>query len=203
MGIEEYWMGKGIDLDPLWNDFDSGKEGYISKVSNTELYILRLTFEGHPIHLPLFDHELIYKTVKNTFHDAKYECLNSTEYNEAIPIFLYKIDRGSGIYEFIAQYDPIATYVSTLVAAYHWYNKDLSSAAENDEKRFEFIQKNFPDAPEEEKKKYITAWNKFQRRKALERLMDRSLSKIEISQKPINSENANEIEFTNIQIDTD
>src|SRR5215212_3543140 len=32
-------------------------EGYIHKVSGSSLHLLRLTFDRHPIRLPLFDHE--------------------------------------------------------------------------------------------------------------------------------------------------
>jgi len=28
MSVEHYWMGKGLDLDGLWRDFDNGS-GYI------------------------------------------------------------------------------------------------------------------------------------------------------------------------------
>jgi hypothetical protein len=58
MSIECYWIGKDIDLDTLWRDYDDGS-GYIEKVSSTPLHLLRLTFDDHPIQLPLFDFEVI------------------------------------------------------------------------------------------------------------------------------------------------
>ncbi len=90
MSVEQYWMGKGLDLDGLWRDFDEGSP-YIRKISPTALYVLRLTFADHPPHLPLFDHEVIFKTVKGTFHDVKAECLSPAAYDEAAPIFLYRV----------------------------------------------------------------------------------------------------------------
>jgi hypothetical protein len=41
-------MGKDINLDSLWSDFDE-RQAYISKVSQSQLYILRLSFEGPSI----------------------------------------------------------------------------------------------------------------------------------------------------------
>jgi hypothetical protein len=74
MSVEQYWMGKGLDLDGLWRDFDNGS-GYMQKVAASPLHLLRLTFADHPSRLPLFDLEVVFKTVKGTFHDVKAECL--------------------------------------------------------------------------------------------------------------------------------
>jgi hypothetical protein len=59
VSVEQYWMGKDIDLDQLWKDFDGGS-GYGQKVTVSPLHLLRLTFGDHPPHLPLFDHEVIF-----------------------------------------------------------------------------------------------------------------------------------------------
>jgi hypothetical protein len=48
--------------------------------------LLRLTFAEHPQRLPLFDFEVLFKTVKGTFHDVKAECLTREEYDRAAPI---------------------------------------------------------------------------------------------------------------------
>jgi hypothetical protein len=78
-------MGKGIDLDSLWRDFDSGS-AYIQKVAASPLHLLRLTFAHHPPNLPLFGHEVVFKTVKGTFHDVKAKCLTPAAYDRAAPI---------------------------------------------------------------------------------------------------------------------
>jgi hypothetical protein len=116
MSEREYWTGKGLDLDALWDDFERGRP-YEDKVSHAQLHILRLTFSEHPAHLPLFDHELIYKTVKGTFHDVKEQCLTPAQYNQAAPIFLYRILRGSGIFEFLGELQPLLTWVCALGGA--------------------------------------------------------------------------------------
>jgi len=120
-------------------DFDDGS-GYIKKVSSSRLHLLRLTFGDHPVRLPIFDLEVLYKTVKGTFHDVKAECMTPAEYNRAAPIFLHRLDRSSGIFEFLAQFDPLMTWVVALGAAVAWYQKSLAADHELDEKRLTFIR---------------------------------------------------------------
>ena len=86
MSVEQYWMGKGLDLNSLWHDFDNGSD-YMQKVAASQLYLLRLTFANHPPHLPLFDHEVVFKTVKGTFHDVKAECLTPKAFARWPPFF--------------------------------------------------------------------------------------------------------------------
>lgn len=183
MTVEAYWMGKGLDLDALWNDFDGGA-GYIQKVGSSRLHLLRLTFGGHPLNQPLFDHEVIYKTVKGTFHDVKAECFTKEAYDEAAPIFVYRIDRGSGIFEFLGQFDPLMTWVVALGSAAFGYRKLLSVDQEFDEKRLTFIQAKFPNANASDAQAYMKAWTTFGRRKVLHRLIGLHLEQVELSPLP-------------------
>jgi len=185
MSIEQYWMGKNIDLESLRDDFDHGA-GYIQKVADSPLYLLRLTFAQHPLHLPLFDHEVVFKTVKGTFHDVKAECLTPDEYSEAAPIFLHRVDRGSGVFEFLAQYHPLMTWVVALGAAAVWYRKSLSTDQDFDEKRFSFIKTNFPNASTSEVQAYMKACTTFGRRRVLHRLIGQHLVCVEVSKSPHN-----------------
>ena len=57
MSVEDYWIGKDLDLETAWRDYDNGS-AYIEKVTSVQLHLLRLTFDEHPTHLPLFDFEL-------------------------------------------------------------------------------------------------------------------------------------------------
>ena len=132
MSIEQYWMGKGLDLDGLWQDFDNGV-GYMEKVATSQLHLLRLTFADHPLHLPLFDFEVVFKTIKGTFHDVKVECLTHEAYAQAAPIFLHRLDRGSGVFEFLAQFDPLITWIVALGAAAKWYRQSFAAGQELDE----------------------------------------------------------------------
>ena len=185
MSVEQYWMGKGLNLDVLWRDFDNGS-GYIQKVGASELHLLRLTFAGHPTHLPLFDHEVVFKTVKGTFHDVKAECLTPTAYDDATPIFLYRVERGSGVFEFLAQFDPLMTWVVALGAAAMWYRNSLASDQEFDEKRLGFIRKQFPNASLSDVQAYMKAWTTFGRRRVLQRLIGQNLERVEVSKSPYN-----------------
>lgn len=183
VSVEQYWMGKGIDLDSLWDDFDHGS-GYIQKVANSPLHLLRLTFAQHPPHLPLFDHEVVFKTVKGTFHDVKAECLTPEAYDDAAPIFLHRVDRGSGVFEFLAQYGPLMTWVIALGAAATWYRKSFVADQELDEKRLAFIKTNFPNCSISDVQAYMKAWTTFGRRRVLHRLIDQHLERVEVSQSP-------------------
>ena len=183
MSVEQYWMGKAIDLDGLWYDYDNGS-GYIDKVASSSLHLLRLTFSHHPPHLPLFDHEVVFKTVKGTFHDVKAECLTPKAYDEAAPIFLHRVDRGSGVFEFLAQFDPLMTWIVALGAAATWYRKTLAADQDLDEKRLAFIKTNFPNASISEVQAYMKAWTTFGRRRVLHRLIGQHLERVEISNSP-------------------
>jgi hypothetical protein len=181
MTVEQYWIGKGVNLNGLWRDFDSGT-GYIQKVVASPLHVLRLTFEGHPSHLPLFDLEVVFKTVKVTFHDVKARCLTPEAYDRAAPIFLHRVDRGSGIFEFLAQFDPLMTWVVALGAAAKWYRTSLAADQQFDERRLTFIRTNFPSASTPDVQAYMRAWTTFGRRRVLHRLIAQDLRRVEVSQ---------------------
>ena len=185
MSLEYYWMGKDLDLDSLWHDFDSGS-GYIRKVAASPLHLLRLTFEDHPPQLPLFDFEVLFKTVKGTFHDVKAECLTPEAYDRAAPIFLHRVDRGSGVFEFLAQFDPLMTWVVALGGAAMWYRKALTVDQEMDEKRLDFIRTNLPNASISDVQAYMRAYTTFGRRRVLWRLIDQHLIHVEVSSTPHN-----------------
>lgn len=183
MSVEQYWMGKDLDLDGLWRDFDNGP-AYVHKVAASPLHLLRLTFDDHPSRLPLFDFEVLFKTVKGTFHDVKSECLTREAYEHAAPIFLHRVDRGSGVFEFLAQFDPLMTWVVALGAAATWYRKSLAADQELDEKRLAFIRTNFPNASASDAQAYMRAWTTFGRRRVLQRLIGQYLVRVEVSQTP-------------------
>jgi hypothetical protein len=185
MSVEEYWMGSGINLDGLWRDFDAGI-GFEEKVAASRAHLLRITFNEHPPQLPLFDLEVIYKTVKGTFHDIKAECLTREAYEEAAPIFLHRVDRSSGIFEFLAQFDPLMTWVVALGGAAMWYRKAFGADQQLDENRLTFIRTNFPNASLMDVQAYMKAWTTFGRRRVLQRLIGQHLRRVEVSSAPHN-----------------
>ena len=183
MSFDEYWIGKGQDLDRLWKDFESGS-GYIEKFGTIEPYLLRLTFTNHPVHLPLFDHEVLFKTVKGTFHDIKKECFTPEAYETASPIFLYRVERGSGIFEFLAQFDPLLTYVSAIAAAMMYYRNASVKDEKLDEAKLIFIREQFPGASNADTLAYMKAWTTWGKRRILYRLIESGLDRVEVSRKP-------------------
>jgi hypothetical protein len=166
-------------------DFQHGG-GYIEKVSQSEVHLLRLTFGGHPRHLPLFDHELIYKTVKATFHDVKEVCLTPADYDEAAPIFLYRVDRGSGIYEFLAELKPLIPFVAMLGTAVMGYLGFLIKEQDLLEKKIGFLQTKFHQVPKSYVKQYIGAHTPWRRKAIVQQLIEKGYLKgIEVSEKPV------------------
>jgi hypothetical protein len=194
MSVAHYWMGKDLDLDSLWQDFDNGV-GYVQKVSSSSLHVLRLTFAQHPLDLPLFDHEAVFKTVKGTFHDVKAECFSSEAYSEAAPIFLQRVDRGSAVYEFLAELYPLTTWIVALGAAVTWCQKSLAARQKSvaewhalAEQKLAFIKTNFPDANAYDVQAFMNAWTIFGSRHALHRLIGQRLEKVEVSLSPHSSQ---------------
>lgn len=100
--FEEYWIGKDIDLRKYWAAYRNG-EGYMRKFEEMQSYVLEITFETPPKHLPLFNLEPIYKTIKGYYHELKKDILSANEYNSAGPLFIYEINRGSGIWTFLGE----------------------------------------------------------------------------------------------------
>jgi len=199
MSFEEYWTGKDLDLDALWDDFTNGKD-YISKFTSVQVHLLRLVFENNPRQHPLFDHELVYKTVKGTFHDVKAACLTPQAYDKACPIFLYRVDRGSGIYEFLAELTPLLPYVATLAAAMVGYLGFLAKEQDLMEKRLNFLISKFPTASNAYVEKYVSAKTPWGRNDIVRRLIrEGHLSRIEISTKPFTGkEQTEEVEMIDV-----
>ncbi|HEY4944371.1 MAG TPA: hypothetical protein VII56_23285 [Rhizomicrobium sp.] len=113
ISVEEYWIGKGIDYKSLWSAYDRGK-GYQEKFYSTRAHLIRIEFKDPNLKEPLFNHEVIYKTIKGLFHDLKKANLSADEYANAAPIFLYRIDRGSSVWEFLGELRQLLTLGTTL-----------------------------------------------------------------------------------------
>jgi hypothetical protein len=113
MDQAEYWIGKGVDYRSVWDSFEQGY-GYIDKFHSMRVHLLRIQFALPAISDPLFNHEAIYKTIKGYFHDFKQHVLTSRQYQKAGPLFLYGIDRGSGIWSFLGEIEPLIPFGATL-----------------------------------------------------------------------------------------
>jgi len=92
----EYWTGKDIDFKKLWDAYNSGKNGYIRKFHTMKMATVRLEFSLPPKGDPLFNLEANLKTLKGLYWQFKNYCLSDPhERDEAGPLFVYSIERGS------------------------------------------------------------------------------------------------------------
>jgi len=58
----ECWIGDGVDYDAIWATYESGN-GYLQKFNSMRVHLLRVTLREHPRELPLFNFEVVYKTI--------------------------------------------------------------------------------------------------------------------------------------------
>ena len=174
MDFYEYWIGKNIDLNNIWNIFDEG-QGSIDKYKSMEVYILHLQFE-YDQNLPLFNHEVISKTIKSLFHDLKKECFSDSEYSNLGPIFLYEIDRSSAIWTFLAELKPLVIFNTILSAVLLW-QKVEGQSLDNLNKKIDIIKNLYPHASDLDIQDFIKAWTFLGRNKVLKRLAEQGLKK--------------------------
>lgn len=120
--FDEYWIGKDIDIKYLKLVSEEGYVAFVQKIKNNyeDLVILSIQFEKPNARLPLIEHELIYKAFKRLFHDFKELTLSEDEYDNALPIFLYEINRGSATYEWVIEAGQIASFISFLAIGYKY-----------------------------------------------------------------------------------
>lgn len=115
--FKEYWIGKDIDITTLKNINESGEYIFHEKIKHNydNLILLSIQFKQPHSELPLLNHELTYKAFKKLFHDCKSLVLTDREYDNSLPIFLYGINRGSSIYEWVAQASLIPAFLCVLI----------------------------------------------------------------------------------------
>lgn len=106
MSVEEYWTGKEVNYDKIWHEYLAGKDGYIKKFRSSEYYLMQLEFDFPDLDLPLVNFDVIEKTIKGCYHDLKKQYFPE-EYEKLGPLFLYKVERGSGIFEFLGQFSQL------------------------------------------------------------------------------------------------
>jgi hypothetical protein len=127
----------------------------------------------------LFDHEAIFKTAKGCFHDLKYQNLSPTEYDWAIPIFLYDIRRGSAIWNFLGELRQLLMFGTTLSD-----EKLKNQRLDNWKKKLEMLQQHFgPDISPADIRKLMNAETPPEVDRAMKRLIRQGLKKAQISKK--------------------
>lgn len=175
----EYWIGSDIDYKGLWKIYDAG-QGYVQKFKTREVYLIAIELNYPPSQLPLFDHEVVFKTLKGLFHDLKEKNLSRAEYNEALPLFLYSVERGSGIYKFLGELRQLLMFGTVLSD-----EKIMQAHLEVKQQRIDFLRANFPEVSSEDARRLVMAKTTFEMDEALDELMKGGISSVKISAEPV------------------
>ena len=181
MNIYEYWIGKNVNYAEYWDAYDDG-EGYKMKFESMRTHIIQIEFEEPTIDMPLFNQEAVYKTLKGYFHDIKKICLSKNEYSTAGPLFLYEINRGSGIWTFLGELPYILLYGTTLTK-----EKIIGQRLDNMEKKLKILKEYFgSDVRPELYDTFMEAKSPREIEKAVNRLFQEKIRDIKISKRPFN-----------------
>ena len=184
MSVEEYWIGRGVDYEDVWRSYEHGL-GYIDKFRTMRVHLLRIELRQFPGHLPLFNHEAVYKTIKGYFHDLKQQCLSRDDYAVAGPLFLYSVERASGIWNFLGELRQVLFLGATLAD-----EKVMGQHLENLDAKLSILRKHFGGAAvsSEAFEAFMSARSPRQLRAAVERLIGEGLDKIQISKQPFDGD---------------
>lgn len=175
----EYWIGQNVNYEHLWNSYDEGRD-YIIKYKSMRVHMIRITLEQQPAGLPLFNFEVVFKTIKGYFHDLKHLCLSNREYQEAGPLFLYCVDRSSGRWEFLSELRQLVLLGTTLAD-----EKTIGQKLDNLDKRMDFLKKHFGNAVSpQDFQMFMKAKSPRQLERAVQRLIEQGIKKVEISSDP-------------------
>ncbi|HXW23383.1 MAG TPA: hypothetical protein VEK73_01435 [Xanthobacteraceae bacterium] len=179
----EFWTGKGVDYAALWNAYTEGT-AYIRKYQTMTVHLLRIEFHGFGDRKPMFNFEAIYKTVKGYFHDMKEITLSPRQYDLAGPLFLYSIDRGSEVWNFLGELRQILTLGTTLAD-----EKVIGQRLDNIDKRLGILAKYFGGAVDPDSfRAFMRAKTPNEIEMAVRNLLEHGLAKVGISQLPFDGD---------------
>ena len=180
MSVENFWIGKDIDIKSIWRDADRGS-GYIDKFHTMRPHLLQIIFANPSPNLPLFYHEAIYKSFKFSYHELKRLVYSSDIYDKAGPLFLYSVDRGSSEYNFLSDLRQLLLYGTTLSD-----QKMLGQAILNLDSKIKLIEKYFglENVHQEDFEAFINLKTPVELKEAFIRLYRQRIKTVKISQKP-------------------
>lgn len=184
MSIEEYWIGRGINYQAVWQSYEDGL-AYIEKFHTMRVHILQIELREFPSDLPLFNHEAVYKTIKGYFHDLKQQCLPRDEYSAAGPLFLYSVERASGVWSFLGELPQLLLLGATLAD-----EKVMGQQLENLDMKLSILSKYFGEAAvsRDAFQAFMRANTPSQLKIAVERLISEGIDKIQISTQPFDGD---------------
>lgn len=209
----EYWIGKDTNYEQLWNDYERGADVYRDKFKSMKVFLIKFKFKYPNKKLPLFNLEVIIKTIKGLYHDFKdprNNFLSESEYNNEGPIFVYSIERNSFDPNFLIVGGKAVIFLMFVCKQYLDIKgqllknkgeklKNEGLELDNLMKKFDLIKKvsDYDDVIKKLKENELSSRVKF----ALEKLFDdnQGLEKIELSNKKFNG-NVHDSEKKTIQI---
>ena len=145
----------------------------------------RLKIQPH--NLPLFNLEVVPKTFKAYFHELKMLSLNQSEYNEAGPLFVYEINRGSSIWSFWGGLRHLVLFGTTLADEQlkNLLLDNKSKELEILDKKIDILEKHFSFAVEKRDfQQFMQAQKPDELKMAVNKLLESGVVKVEISKKP-------------------
>jgi hypothetical protein len=51
MSVEEYWIGRGVDYQRLWRDYENGFD-YVAKFHSMRVHLIRIEFHEYSADFP-------------------------------------------------------------------------------------------------------------------------------------------------------
>lgn len=177
---EEYWIGKGVNFDALWSDYEQGA-GYIRKFQSLEVHLLELSFAQFDRTLPLFNLEAVLKTSKGVYHNLKHSHFSPAEYDRYGPLFVYDIARGSEKWRFLGELRPLLLFAIAL-----WGQIRKGTARHKGEQiaLIDGLQRRFPNSPLEDLMSYVDSLPGCEEQTALKKLYGQNLKSVKISASP-------------------
>lgn len=175
----EYWIGKGVNYEKLWDAYDNGQQ-YVQKFRTMRVHLIRFVFGQQSDNLPLFNFEAVFKTIKGYFHDLKHLCFSRNEYESVGPLFVYSVERASGVWTFVGELRQLLLLGTTLAD-----EKAIGQKLDNLDRKIEFLKTHFGDSlSAEDFQKFMKVKTPRQIQKAVEHLIEQRIEKIEISREP-------------------
>ena len=175
----EYWIGDRVDYDAVWNAYEAGR-GYVQKFHSMQVHLIRITLREQPRELPLFNFEAVYKTIKGYFHDLKKAYMSKDEYETAGPLFVYRVDRSSGIWDFLGELRQLLMFGTSLAD-----EKMMGERLASMEKRMEFLRRHFGQAVSpEDMATFMRARTPRQLERAVQKLFAQGIQRVEVSTEP-------------------
>ncbi len=177
----DFWIGKDSNLSDYWAAYQEG-DGYKRKFSSMKCHIIEITFEKTSKELPLFNLEPIYKTLKAYYHDLKQDILSPDEYGSAGPLFIYEINRGSGIWTFLGEIWYLLILGTTLKE-----EKIKGQRIDNMEKKLKILKEYFGESNVRPElfQEFMNADTPNEMEQAMQNLFNERIKTIKISKSPI------------------